>query len=668
MSTESGVLFNTQYSFRTRFDEGIGTNPDELIAASLGGCFSMALSNELELAGLHSERIETTATATLEELAAGWTLTRIQLDVRAKVPGAAQSHFIDAALAAKTKCPMARLLNANISMNARLDTVKNGIAKAPARTRTNGQVDRKDLALRTSELRYRRLFESAQDGILILDGETGEIIDANPFLLDLLNFTFREIIGLKLWEIGQFKDIAANKEAFQQLQDNQYIRYEDLPLVARGGKHIQVEFVSNVYLVDDKKIIQCNIRDISARAKKQEASRAHLSALEVANNAKDEFLAALSHELRTPLSAISSMLDVLELGTSLADTPDAQTPAELDNSGVALIRRNVQILVSLINELLDLTHISRGDLHLELTTIDAHHAIGDALRDLSGELKAKRIDLRVNLRAEFRHVRVDRAKFHRIITNLAGNAIKFTPVEGTIRVTTTSASNDDLVMEISDSGMGIEAGSLARIFSPFEQGDASVRRRFGGLGLGLSISKSLAKAHGATLEAESEGRDNGATFRLRIKTAQLFPGEAGPEPKKAAPGAPLHILLVEDHADTRQCMQRLLESRGHTVRSAGDAQSAIELSEREEFDLLIADLGLPDRSGLELLRELRQREPTLPAIALSGFGLPKDVVNSKEAGFIEHFVKPVDLQKLHAVIDTLAIGKKGRKQRVTLEN
>jgi osmotically inducible protein OsmC len=122
MSTESGVLFNTPYSFRTRFDEGIGTTPDELIAASLGGCFSMALSNELELAGLHSERIETTATATLEELAAGWTLTRVQLDVRAKVPHATQSLFIDAALAAKTKCPVARLLKANISMNARLET------------------------------------------------------------------------------------------------------------------------------------------------------------------------------------------------------------------------------------------------------------------------------------------------------------------------------------------------------------------------------------------------------------------------------------------------------------------------------------------------------------------------------------------------------------------
>jgi signal transduction histidine kinase len=257
-----------------------------------------------------------------------------------------------------------------------------------------------------------------------------------------------------------------------------------------------------------------------------------LSALEVASNAKDEFLAALSHELRTPLSAISSMLDVLEL-----DTPDAQTPGDRDHSGVALIRRNVQILTSLINELLELTHISRGDLHLDLTTIDAHHAIGDALRDLGGELKAKRIDLRVNLRAEFRHIKVDRAKFHRIITNLAGNAVKFTPVEGIIRVTTTSASNDDLVLEISDSGMGIEAGSLARIFSPFEQGDASIPRRFGGLGLGLSISKSLAKAHGATLEAESEGLDNGATFRLRVNSAPLFPGEAGPEPRKGGRGS-----------------------------------------------------------------------------------------------------------------------------------
>ena len=538
--------------------------------------------------------------------------------------------------------------------------MKTRIAKAPRRTRTNGHVDLNALALHTSELRYRRLFESAQDGILILDGETGEIIDANPFLLDLLNYHFREVVGLRLWQIGQFKDIAASKEAFKKLQENQYIRYDNLPLVAKGGKNIQVEFVSNVYLVDGRNIIQCNIRDVSVRVKMQEASRTHLTALEVANKAKDEFLAALSHELRTPLSAISSMLDVLELQHNLGNMLDVQTPSELDDSGLALIRRNIQVLVSLINELLDLTHISRGNLHLELTTIDAHQAIGDVLRDVATQLKAKRLDLRVDLRAEFRHIKVDAARFHRIITNLIGNSIKFTPTEGMIRVTTSSASNDDLVIEISDSGIGIDAGSLSRIFAPFEQGDESVRRRFGGLGLGLSISKSLAEAHGATLEAESEGPDNGATFRLRFKTVQMLAGERAPEPTSGSV-APLQILLVEDHADTRRCLHRLLESRGHRVLAAEDAQSAIKLSEREKFDLLIADVGLPDRSGLELLHELREREPELSAIALSGYGTPQNIMNSKEAGFIEHLVKPVDLQKLHAVIDSFATVKTDRR-------
>jgi CheY-like chemotaxis protein len=139
----------------------------------------------------------------------------------------------------------------------------------------------------------------------------------------------------------------------------------------------------------------------------------------------------------------------------------------------------------------------------------------------------------------------------------------------------------------------------------------------------------------------------------------MLAGERATEPKSDSV-ASLQILLVEDHADTRRCLHRLLESRGHRVRSAEDAQSAIDLSERQKFDLLIADIGLPDRSGLELLHELREREPELSAIALSGYGTPQNIMNSKEAGFIEHLVKPVDLQKLHALIDSLATIKTGR--------
>src|ERR1700719_2225142 len=179
-----------------------------------------------------------------------------------------------------------------------------------------------ELALEVSELRYRRLFETAQDGILILDADSGKIIDVNPFLLDLLDYPFEKMIGLQLWEIGAFEDIAANQAAFTKLQTNEYIRYENLPLRTRTGKQIQVEFVSNVYFVGSAKVIQCNIRDITVRAKFQAASKSTADTLALAGKAKDEANAVLFHELRNPLAAISSMIDVLELGHDTAGKPD----------------------------------------------------------------------------------------------------------------------------------------------------------------------------------------------------------------------------------------------------------------------------------------------------------------------------------------------------------
>src|ERR1700675_2102307 len=166
-----------------------------------------------------------------------------------------------------------------------------------------------------SELRYRRLFETAQDGILILDADSGKIIDVNPFLLDLLDYPFESVIGLELWEIGLFEDIAANQAAFEKLQTEEYIRYENRPLRTKAGKQIQVEFVSNVYFVGSVKVIQCNIRDISVRVRAavQAASKSRADTLELAGQARNELIGVLSHELRTPLTAISSMIEVLEL-------------------------------------------------------------------------------------------------------------------------------------------------------------------------------------------------------------------------------------------------------------------------------------------------------------------------------------------------------------------
>ena len=375
-----------------------------------------------------------------------------------------------------------------------------------------------ELALEVSELRYRRLFETAQDGILILDADSGKIIDVNPFLLDLLDYPFESIIGLQLWEIGLFEDIAANQAAFEKLQTEEYIRYENHPLRTKAGKQIQVEFVSNVYFVGPAKVIQCNIRDISVRSEFQAASKTHAETLELAGRARDEVIAVLSHELRTPLGAISSMIDLLEMGHGEVGTPDKKNlPPQFDKSAFAFIRRNIQTLVHLANELLGFTNIANGALGLELEMMDAHDVIGFAVKNLKSQQKGTGIGIDLRLEAPRSYITADAVKLEQVLSNLIGNALKFTPQGGKVSIVTRNEASGQLVVEVSDTGIGIPADALSRIFSPFEQGDSSIHSRYGGLGLGLSIARTLMKAHGGTLEAESEGPGQGAKFTARFK-------------------------------------------------------------------------------------------------------------------------------------------------------
>lgn len=242
--------------------------------------------------------------------------------------------------------------------------MKTSILKKPKRsanqTRTQSRDDYGTEASRKSELRYRRLFETAQDGILILDGDSGEIMDVNPFLMDLLDYPFEELRGRKLWEIGQFKDIAANRSAFEKLQQNEYIRYENLPLRRKDGKQIQVEFVSNVYWVEEDKVIQCNIRDITARAEGRNDSDSHLATLELANSTKDAWLIAHSQNLRAPLTAMASMLGLMELAHKLSVVRSLhEKPSHFDEAAFQHVRKNFQRLLHFFNELSDLTGQSR---------------------------------------------------------------------------------------------------------------------------------------------------------------------------------------------------------------------------------------------------------------------------------------------------------------------
>jgi PAS domain S-box-containing protein len=520
--------------------------------------------------------------------------------------------------------------------------------RQPRTTSRNGA----DKALRKSELRYRRLFESAQNGILILEAETGTIIDANPFILRLLDYPFEELFGRHLWEIGEFKDAAASQSAFSVLQSTEYVRYENLPLLTRNGDRRDVEFISNVYDVEGEKVVQCNIREISARAEVEQAARSHLAGLEFASKAKDSVLAIVSHELRTPLAAISSMLDLIEAGYDLpAAIKVPEDVGAFDKSALAYIRRNIRFLSSVTDQLFDITYLSKGTIYLEPEVIDAHRAISEVLQDLELRYTAKQISIEMQLHAWEHHLLADICKFRQILSNLIGNAIKFTPIGGAIDIVTYNAAAGQITILVHDNGIGLEGKDITRIFSPYEQADASIRLQYGGLGLGLSIARSLVDAHGGKLTAESAGKDRGTTFILELKSTvgrqSTAPSFRASSPTKPTP---LRILVVEDNVDARDCLTRLLRLRGHFVSSAATVQETLNLTTDQKFDLLITDIQLPDGNGWDLLQTLTARLPNLEGIAISGYDLPPDIPESRKTGFAEYLLKPVTLQTLEAAV------------------
>ena len=360
------------------------------------------------------------------------------------------------------------------------------------------------------------------------------------------------------------------------------------------------------------------------------------------NLAKDQFLAMLSHELRTPLTPV--------LASAMALESEQGLPENVHES-LHMIRRNVELEARLIDDLLDLTRISRGKVQLNFEVVDAHTLLQNALEICQADIDRKHLALRLDLTAQKFHLRADPARLQQIFWNLINNAVKFTSNDGQISISTSNDSVGQLRVEIADTGVGIEPEALPKIFDAFEQGGST---QVGGLGLGLAISKALVETHKGTITAESVGRNQGARFRLVFPTCEKADVRAAPA---ASPQLLLRqtmrILLVEDHEDTKRSLTNLLRRRGYHVQSAGDLQSAINLSAKEEFDVLISDLGLPDGSGIDLMRVLNSQRPVF-GIALTGFGMEDDIRKSYEVGFKHHLVKPIDLNKLDSLIQESA--------------
>jgi CheY-like chemotaxis protein len=355
-------------------------------------------------------------------------------------------------------------------------------------------------------------------------------------------------------------------------------------------------------------------------------------------------LALLSHELRTPLTP------ALAAASYLAEHEDLLPEFREE---VMAICSNVQLESRLIDDLLDLTRITRGKIELRRETVDAHRLLRDALEIARKDMEEKKIDLVMELDATFHHVWADPVRIQQVLWNLINNAVKFTNTGDRITVRT-SSKKKRFSFEIADTGLGIEPEKQHSIFNAADQEEPSITRQFGGLGLGLTISKRLLDLHGGAISVESKGKYMGSLFKVTLDAVRpAVPPSANANRNRAGASRSLQLLIVDDHADTRHILSRLLSKCGHKVATVDCAQGALQFLNNERFDAVISDIGLSDSSGYELVREAKQRQ-SLKGIALSGFGTEEDVRRSIEAGFDYHLTKPVNFQDLRSLLQKIA--------------
>ncbi len=369
-----------------------------------------------------------------------------------------------------------------------------------------------------------------------------------------------------------------------------------------------------------------------------------LSEARRANAAKDRFLAVLSHELRTPLNPVLMAASAMETNPNI--------PPEI-RADISMIRRNVELEARLIDDLLDLTRSANGKAQLQRKIVDVHELLEEAAAVVRGDPSSLSPQIELELGAAQHHIDGDPARIQQVFWNLIRNAVKFTPLDGRINIRTENSDAHTFRIEVADTGIGIAPEALSKIFNAFEQGDTDINRAFGGLGLGLAISHAIAEMHGGTLRAESSGVGKGATFVFELPAAE---GSARAPETAAQPTVGndcRRVLLVEDHATTAALMARLLRKRGHRVELAHNKTDAITIGLREEFDVVISDLGLPDGTGFEVMQALRSK-PGIVGIALTGYGMEADVAQTMKAGFQFHLTKPVDAQKLYQAIEQIS--------------
>jgi PAS domain S-box-containing protein len=489
--------------------------------------------------------------------------------------------------------------------------------------------------------RLAAIVESSEDAIISKD-LNGTIMSWNRGAERIFGYRADEAIGKPITMLIPSDRQDEEREILARIRQGQKVDHYETLRQCKNGSQIDVSLTISPLKDKEGIIIGASkiARNITERKKTERELEHAKEVAEAASRAKDTFLAVLSHELRTPLTPVLMTAAVRERDPDLAQGIRAE---------MAMIRRNVELETKLIDDLLDLSRITSGKLTLQMALVDLNTAVNQVCDICRSQIQEKGIELSFDLDTRIGPVNADTSRLQQVLWNVLKNAAKFTPEGGTIHVCTRPVDGR-MQVQIRDSGIGIAPELLPKIFDAFEQGDARVTRKFGGLGLGLAISKALMELHGGSIRVESLGVDEGCTVTIELPAASPQANDLVVDRSNLRPPEQLlRLLIVEDHADTALLLKRLLEGSGFAVETAGSVAEALEAADNAHFDVLVSDLGLPDGTGCELMRQICQRHP-LKGIAISGYGMEEDVRRSREAGFSEHLVKPVDISSLEQAI------------------
>jgi PAS domain S-box-containing protein len=489
------------------------------------------------------------------------------------------------------------------------------------------------------------LVESSDDAIVskTLDGV---ITSWNRGAERMFGYTAAEAVGQHISLIIPADRRSEEDHVLADLRRGRKIDHFETERLTKDGRRISISLTVSPVKDRGGRIIGASkvARDITERKRAEEQLREAKRRAEAANRAKDTFLAALSHELRTPLTPVLMAVGAMDVN------PDLPSAIRAD---IAMIRRNTELEAKLIDDLLDLSRVSAGKLRLDLEAVDINEVVRHACETCRPFISEKEIRLHCDLLQGILYVKAEPARLQQVFSNILKNAAKFTPKRGDIYVTVAAFGEHGVRVKVRDTGIGIAPDVLLRIFDAFEQGDEHITRQFGGMGLGLAISKALVELHGGAISAKSDGPDQGSTFTVELPAVSPTQDRHVALPNDdSAHCETLRILLVEDHADTASTLSKLLSASDYKVKTAGSAAAALKLAGQEPFDLIICDIGLPDASGYDLMKEIKSRYP-MKGIAMSGYGMDEDLRKSRDAGFSDHIIKPANVAQLKRSIRRL---------------